>query len=227
MTTNSLTLPFFPGPSGRSEPHTGRAAGTDRRRYRLPGFLRAMTRDKTPRDGLSTRRIERHLRRLARRGGRIGLGTPEVPYEPLAQDGVSLAALRRFDGLAVTITTRSAEILEQLDLLIELDQRHAVTVDILIASVETGSPDLEESLRTVSALASHGMTTRLVLTDLPGLPLSTDATSGIRRLFEAAKECRAFDVAVVSREVETEESSRLLRCLRLEMGFPRTAPGRG
>ncbi len=87
--------------------------------------------------------------------------------------------------------------------------------------------DSAECLRTLSTLASHGLTTRLLLTDLPALPLAADTASELRRLFAAARERRAFDVAVAGPGAEAAEWSRLVRRLRLEMGFPRGAPGRG
>jgi DNA repair photolyase len=156
------------------------------------------------------------------------LGTRELPYDPLALGGAPLTALRRFDGLAIAITTRSSEILEQLDLLVELDQRHAITVDLLIASFEPGTADLEERLRTAAALSAQGITTRLVLTGLHPGPISEHAASSLRQLFEAARECRAFDVtASFARGAGEEAWSPLLRCLRLETGFPRAVPGRG
>ncbi len=221
-------LSFLPGAAPRptsSKRASGATSGATRW-FRGLGFL-ARTDRVENRQGRSARTLERHLCRLARRGRRIGLGTPELPYEPLALGAAPLAALRPFDGLAINITTRSSEILEQLDLLIELDQRHAVAVDILIASLEPGSVDLEERLRTISALSAQGITSRLLLTDLPDLPLSAAAAASIRRLFAAARESRAFDVAAVPGGVEAEEWSRQVRYLRLEMGFPRSAPGRG
>ncbi len=221
-------VPFFPGRAPRpdgSAASPGRA-GARRRWPRVPAVL-SPAGGKNRRGTRCARTTERYLSRLARRGQRIELGTPEQPYEPLAQGWPPLAALRRFDGLAVTITTRSSEILEQLDLLVELDRRHTVAVDVLIASLEPGSVDLEERLRAVSALSSHGITSRLLLTDLPDLPLSAGAACSIRQLFEAARDRRAFDVVAVPCGVAGEEWLRLVRYLRLEMGFPRSAPGRG
>ena len=195
----------------------------------MPAFRSPAAPGADRRGGRASRFTEKRLSRLARRGRVIELGTPELPYEPLAQGAALLAAVQRCngwscDGLAINITTRSSEILEQIDLLIELDQRHAIAVDILIASLEPGSVDLSERLRTVSALSAQGITTRLLLTDLSDQPPSVSAASDIRRLFEAARDCRAFDVAAVACGGEVEE---LVRYLRLEMGFPRSAPGRG
>lgn len=228
MQTESLALPLLPGRAPRQESSDslpGRSSSAIRRRHRLPGLQSLIARGKAWRDGLSVHDAERRVCRLARRGQPIALGALEQPYEPLAQGAAPLAALRRFDGLAITITTRSSEILEHLDLLIELDQRHVVSVDVLVAFPD--SPDRQENMRAVSALSSHGITTRLVFTDVPCLPPSGDVTSGLRRLFEAARACRAFDVAATFHGVETAQEQRLVRHLRLEMAFPDTAPGRG
>ncbi len=223
MHTNSLTLPLLPSPPPRS------ASPGVRRWFRIPRLL-PLEDQAAPnaRARSQQRRSLRRLRRSAQRGRSIVLGTPEQPYEPLAPGGAELDALRQFEGLEITVTTRSSEILERLDLLVELDQRHAVAVDVLIASIEPGSADLEEVLMTASALSAQGIATRLVLTDLPRLPALGDADSWVHQLFEAAIECRAFDIAAAfKRGVETEEWRRLLRYLRLELGFPHTVSGRG
>lgn len=219
MTANSLTLPCLPGPSRPA-----------RRWLRIPDFL--LREDEAPRDR-SKLRAEKQLEKSARRGHHIVLGTPELPYDPMALGDAPLAALRRFDGLAITVTTRSPEILEHLELLIELDQSHAVEVDVLVACSADGGPadsfepDLEERLRAVAALAAQGITTRLVVTDLPAHP-SPENAAQVRRLVEAAAERRAYDVAVASRNgTDDGEWSLLLSRLRLECGFPHVVPGRG
>ena len=210
MNTHSLSLPFFPAPSQQP-------ANSDSRRWSRRWAASA-----------ARRRTRKRAGKIARRGQRVMLGTRERPYDPLALGEAPLTALRRFDGLAVTVTTRSSEILEQLDLLIELDQRHAVVVDLLIASFEPGSTDLEERLRTAAALSAQGVTTRMVLTGLRPGPISDGAASWLRQLFEAAKACRAFDVIASFEQGAGEEAwSPLLRRLRLESGFPRAVPGRG
>lgn len=215
MHTNSLTLPFLPGASPSGFPEA-------KRWLRIPDCLRFES--QSSKDS-SIRRAEKHLSKSAQRGQHIVFGTPEAPYEPLALGGAPLAALRRFDGLAITITTRSSEILEQLDLLVELDQSHTVAVDLLIASFDPGSADFAERLQTVSTLSAQGITTRLVVTDLPRF--TRGAGSRIRELLEAAKRSSAFDVTTLENSIETEAWSRLMRYLRLELGFPRAVPGRG
>ncbi len=233
MHANSLTLPLLPGsPSRRELPaRPGRPFETLRPLEALWRSLRIslpQTKDAASHpDDLATRRAERRLSKLANRGQQIVLGTPAIPYEPLLLGGAPLAALKRFEGLAINITTRSSEILEQLALLVELDQRHAVAVDMMVASLEPESPDLGERLRAVSELSAHGLTSRVLLTDLPDLPLSDRALARIHRLFEAAKHHRAIDVSAMLEDGKAPEWSSLLRYLRLEYGFPRAVPGRG
>ena len=210
MHSDSLAMPFLPR---RLSPATAPEAATPWLGLDL--------------EKLSRHRAERRLERSARRREPIVLGTVETPYEPWAQSAAPLAALRRFDGLAISITTRASEILEQLDLLVELDQRHAVAVDLLVATLDPDSADLAERLRAVSALASHGITARLVLTDLPASPTGR-VSSRVRRLLEAARDQGAFDVAAVFEPgAEAEAWSRFLRYLRFELGFPRSTAGRG
>ncbi len=216
MFSDSLALPLFPRRPPRSaESEAGR-------------WLRAPSLPKPPAAERSLRRLERRLRRKARRGRRIVLGTPELPYEPLVLGGAPLAALSAFDGLEIKLTTRSSQILEQLELLVELDQSHSVTIDVLVALAGPSSPDAAEALRAVASLSAQGLTTRLVVTDVPPLAALRDAAGRMRRLFEAAGEHRAFDVAVAARRGDgAADWRRLLRGWRLELGFPRPLPGRG
>ena len=96
---------------------------------------------------------------------------------------------------------------------------------MLIATGDSGSPDLRERLRAVSALAAEGITTRLVATGLPDLVAGRQqAEVWTRRLFEAAWDSRAYDVAAAG---QATAWSNLFRRLRLELGFPRPLPGRG
>ncbi len=213
MLSNSLT---FPSPFTDFSP---------RPRGRLPRLLKDLNlKIETPAADRRASRLERRLRTSAGSGRRIVLGTVARPYEPLVLGGAPLAALKRFEGLEIAVTTRSPEIVEQLDLLVELDQRHAVTVDMLIATGDPGSADLRERLRAVSTLAAEGLTTRIVVTGLPGLVAGRrQAEAWTRRLFEAARESRAFDVAAAGHATAW---SNLFRRLRLELGFPRQIPGR-
>jgi DNA repair photolyase len=158
--------------------------------------------------GSSGSALEIALRRAARRGHPIALGTAEDPYAPAADsDHVRspLAALAGFEGLEVAVTTRSPEILRDLGLLAELDRRCAVTVDMLLAALDPflvrrlepraptkDSNDPKARLRAVARLAAEGIAVRIVCTPLqPGL---NDTERALRPLFAAAREANAHDV---------------------------------
>ncbi len=223
MHTNSLTIPSFLPASGRwsrAEPRRWRDVLEDL------GFLAGLKAKRVAGDSAADQ-AEKQVCKSARRGQHIVLGTAEIPYEPLVLNSAPLTALKQFSDLEIVITTRSAEILEDLELLVELDRKHAVTVDMLIAIDDSSSMDLRERLEAVAVLASEGITTRLITTDLPAAsddirPHQTEST--VRDLFEAARDCQAFDVATTNPALG---GGRLVQRLRLEYGFPRLLPGRG
>lgn len=160
-----------------------------------------------------------------------------------------LQSLTRVEGLEISITTRSARVLQDLSLLTELDQRHMVRVDVpvpavdpeLVRRIEPREPEPEARLWAVSQLASEGITTRVVVK--PVLPGVNDGEDSLRTLFEAASDAGACDILL---EVVPAARSQLslwpgarksglgrealmttFRRLRLEHGFPRAMPGRG
>lgn len=209
MYSDSLTFPAsLPGFSPRP-------------RLRIPNLLQSL-KQRLPAGESDGARLERRLRRNAARGRRIVLGTADAPYEPLVLGAAPLAALESFTGLSIVVTTRSPEIVEHLEQLAELDQRHAVLVDVLTATLDPASPDLRERLRAVAALAAEGITTRLVVTE--PLTSACNAEAGLLRLFAAAAERRVYDVMSGG---PSPAWNRLVDRLRLEYGFPRAPPGRG
>lgn len=225
MNTHSLTFPtLVPGLTSR--PANARPRG---RGSRLPAVLKDLQARLPARDLAS--QADKRLLRSARRGQRIVLGTLETPYEPLLLNGAPLTALRQFSDLEIVITTRSPEIREELALLVELDVRHAVTVDMVIATGDPSSPDLQEQLFAVAALAAEGLTTRLVMAGLPEVENGRRhrVAADLRRLFESAHQSRAFDVTLFDGEAaETPTGwNPLIQRLRLEYGFPCRLPGRG
>jgi len=202
--------------------------------------------------------VEAWLRRALLRREPIVLGTDGAdPYATEAsQPGFARAVLQgltRLDGLEVAITTRSPRVLQDLSLLTELDQRHAVRVDIPLAAVdrelakkiEPRESEPEARLWAVSQLASEGITTRVLVKPL--LPGVNDGEESLRALFEAALEAGACDVvagsipaarprrlpwgpsgmAGMAEDRTREDLLATIRRLRLEHGFPRTMPGRG
>ncbi len=160
-----------------------------------------------------------------------------------------LQALTRVEGLEVAITTRSPRILQDLSLLIELDQRHMVRVDVplpavdpeLALRIEPREPEPEARLWAVSQLAAEGITTRVVVK--PVLPGVNDGEDELQALFEAAAEAGAHDIILEPVPAARTQLSlwagarktgpgrevllTTFRRLRLEYGFPRSQPGRG
>lgn len=162
---------------------------------------------------------EKRLLAAAAKGKSIAVGSRDRPYEPAAAARSPWRLLRPFHGLTITITTRSPEILRERSILAELDRRHAVTVDVVIADPGL---DTRAALRTVRGLAGEGLTTRVVVRRPPA---GRVAEARLRRLFEAARRAGAFDVVACPAGGGSEPP--LFRQLRLEHGFPRSLPGRG
>jgi DNA repair photolyase len=201
--------------------------------------------------------LERQLRRAALRGQPIVLGSADTPYEPvrrLRHPGFNRSPLAALDfsgpasgmapgsasgiveGLAVSITTRSPLILRDLELLAELDRRHAVTVHVTLPTVdavlagrlEPGAPDPRSRLRAVRQLAEEGIDTRVICT--PILAGENDGEKVLRPLFEEVREAGANDMMASVAHLRPAARDRFLatfRLLRLEHGFPQGNPGRG
>lgn len=167
--------------------------------------------------------LERRLRKAALRREPLVIGTPADPYDPGddRSDAVRsvLGDVLRTEGLEIAVTTRSPRVLRDLELLVELDKRHAVAVRILVPAA-----DPEPQLQAVRTLAAEGIATTVLYA-----PEVRDGQV-LRRLFEAAAGAGARDVEVDALAVHRGERERLLstsRRLRLEHGFPREVAGRG
>jgi hypothetical protein len=147
-------------------------------------------------------------------------------------------------GIEISILTRSPLLLRDLDLLVDLDRRHAVTVSVLIPAAEAelasrieanpsppSPPSPDSRFELVHTLAAHGIATRVVCTPIqPGL---NNSVAVLRRLLARAHEAGAFDVSPAPRHpalrptsAESRQLLALFHRLRLEHGFPRTSPGR-
>jgi DNA repair photolyase len=127
-------------------------------------------------------RLRRQLRRHDLRGQTIAIGTATDPYQPAEkQHGVTrslLEVLLDCEGLSLGITTKSPLVLRDLDLLTELDRKHAVEVHVTVTTadpvlarrLEVHAPDPRTRLRTVARLAEAGISTRVnCMPMLPGI----------------------------------------------------------
>jgi DNA repair photolyase len=180
--------------------------------------------------------LERRIRRSAQRRDPIAIGSAADPYEPTGR-GVARSLLETFlhqEGFEISITTRSPRIVSDLDLLAELDKRHAVKVRMLVPAldpdqareVETPGPDPAARLRAAQVLASEGITTTVLCAVTPGV---NGGEETLRPVVEAAREAGIHDVEI---EVHGPKAGRAavlnsFRRLRLEGGFPQALPGRG
>jgi DNA repair photolyase len=149
-------------------------------------------------------RLRQRLRRSDLRGQTIAIGTATDPYQGAErQFRVTRRLLEVFagtEGLSLSITTKSPLVLDDLELLHELDRRHAVEVQVTITTVdralarklEPAAPDPEARLRTVRALSEAGID--VAVNCMPVMPGINDGEAVLEPLFEAALGAGAFDV---------------------------------
>jgi len=148
--------------------------------------------------------LRRQLRRHDLRGQTIALGTATDPYQPAERHyGVTRSLLEVFrdaEGLTLAITTKSPLVLRDLDLLVELDRRHAVEVHVTLTSVdaqlsrrmERGAPTPAARLRALAELAEAGLATRVNC--MPVLPGINDGEEVLGPLMAAARAAGALHV---------------------------------
>jgi DNA repair photolyase len=154
------------------------------------------------------------------------------------------AALLRQESRELELVVRTDALVRDLDLLVALDRRHAVTIRMLVATLderlarrlEGGAPKPADRLAAVAVLAAEGLDTRVVLAPLfPGV---NDGAAALRRFVEAAREAGATDVelgperhrGLLGRRLDKPPAHHvrgLFERLRLEYGFPRAHAGRG
>jgi DNA repair photolyase len=136
--------------------------------------------------------LQSELRAGKDRGLPIALGTATDPYQPAeAQFGITrriLEAFADFEGLDLSITTKSGLILRDLDLLTKLAEKHRFRAHITITTLDSRLARLLEPkaappakrLETVEKLASAGI--RVGVNVMPILPALTDAMGDLEDL---------------------------------------------
>ena len=126
--------------------------------------------------------LRRKLRKSDLRGQTIAIGTATDPYQPAEkQYEITRSLLEVFaevEGLSLSITTKSPLVVRDLELLTELDRRHAVEVHVTITTadaalarrIEVHAPDPAARLRTVERLAEAGLAVRInCMPVMPGI----------------------------------------------------------
>jgi DNA repair photolyase len=144
-----------------------------------------------------TSRLSTDLARARDSGHEVAIGTATDPYQPAeARFRVTravLEAMRGVPGLRIGITTKSASITRDLDLLREISRVSELHVNFslisldadLVRLIEPRAPRPDLRLRAMGILAAAGVPTRLFI--MPVLPLITDGAAGLRALLSAAR----------------------------------------
>lgn len=141
------------------------------------------------------------LRRARRSGLSVAMGTATDPYQPAeARHRVArqvLEAAIEVPGLRLSITTKSALVTRDLDLLGALAERSEVAVNVSVTTLDAElarhleprapRPDLRVSA--LATLAAAGISSRMFV--MPVLPFITDGDETLRALFTAAREAGA------------------------------------
>ena len=168
----------------------------------------------------------------ARLGGHsLVIGTATDPYQPAERrfrlTRRILEVLLRHRGLAIGMITKSPLVTRDLDLLGRLAERHEVTVNISLATLdrrlarrlELRSPVPAARIRALARLSAAGIHAGLLVA--PILPGITDSRAGLDRLMGAAKEAGARYVVGSALRLGPAARHRFLPVLARE--FPELA----
>jgi DNA repair photolyase len=177
-------------------------------------------------------KLRARIRRSDLRGQTIAIGTATDPYQPAEKHyevtRALLEALVESEGLTLWIITKSPLITRDLDLLTELDRRHAFSVHVTLTTVDAGlarrverqAPDPGARLRTIERLAEAGIDT--TVNCMPVMPGINDSEAVLEPLFEKVKAAGARDVH--SSALFLRPATRAVLFPFLEAEFPALVP---
>src|SRR5438270_12011005 len=145
--------------------------------------------------------VRRERRASAVRGEHIAIGTATDPYQPAERDfGATRAILgemAELEGLTVSITTKSDQVLRDLDLLRRIHERSKLSVSLSITTPRRGlarlleprapRPDLR--IGAVRTLREAGIASGILV--MPVLPGLTDRIADLETLARAARDAGA------------------------------------
>jgi len=149
--------------------------------------------------------VERDLSTEDIWGEHIAIGTATDPYQPAEKEfGATRAILERIaarEGLSVSITTKSNQVVRDIDLLKRITERSSITIHMTVTTLRTRlarlleprapRPDLRlDALKQLRAAGIAGGVNAMPI--LPGL---TDREEDLDALFAAAREADAQWVA--------------------------------
>ena len=143
----------------------------------------------------------RDLRFNLVRGEHIAIGTATDPYQPAEREfGATRAILeemQELEGLSVSITTKSDQVLRDLDLLKRINEHSRIGVNLSITTLRPGlarlleprapRPDLRVSA--VRTLRQNGIAAGILV--MPVLPGLTDRPTDLENLARAARDAGA------------------------------------
>jgi len=159
------------------------------------------------------------------------IGTATDPYQPAErQFGITrsvLEVLGERRGLRIGITTKSPLVVRDLDLLAVIAKRHALTINVSLATtdaalarrLEPRSPAPHARLRALARLRAEDIDAGLLVA--PIVPLLTDGRAALRALFVAASAAGARFVVGHALRLGPAARSRFLPHLVQE--FPELA----
>jgi DNA repair photolyase len=159
------------------------------------------------------------------------IGTATDPYQPAERRfGLTRAVLEqllRYRGLSIGVITKSPLVTRDLDVLQALSERHEVTVNISLSSLdarlvrrlELRSPVPRARIRALRRLSEGGIYAGLLIA--PVVPGITDDRAGLSRLMGAAKEAGARYVVGSALRLGPAARRRFLPVLARE--FPELA----
>ncbi|MDB4881024.1 MAG: Radical domain protein [Gemmatimonadetes bacterium] len=179
--------------------------------------------------------VRRELRRPARAEAllreRVVIGTATDPYQPAERRfrvtrGV-LEVLAEQRGLGVTIITKSPLVTRDLDLLVRIAERSALSVHVSLITVdrelarrlEPRAPTPEARLRGIARLRARGI--EVGVNCMPVLPGITDAPGQIEALVAAVAEAKASYLGACALRLRSTARQRYLPFIEAE--FPQLA----
>ena len=148
-------------------------------------------------------RLRADLGRARESGREIAIGAATDPYQPaegkFEVTRQVLEVMAGMSGLRVGITTKSASIVRDRDVLQQLSRRSDLWVNVSLISldadllrlVEPRAPRPDLRLRAMRTLTDDGIRTRIFV--MPVLPLITDSDASLRPLLRAAREAGASE----------------------------------
>jgi DNA repair photolyase len=162
----------------------------------------------------------------------IAIGTATDPYQPAERKyGLTRSMLEVFaqlGGLQLSITTKSALIVRDLDLLLAINARSRLSVNFslitlnrrLQRTLEPRAPRPELRLRALAELSRAGIRSNLLM--MPVIPGLTDAPASIESVARAARRAGASEVWWRSLFLKPSAAARFIPFVKQH--FPDVAP---